>query len=170
VENCIGEENGGWQMRRAIGGRGPSGVGPNDQAVARRHLHQLVAYCKDSQPHVGRLFDKPTVRHTLADLLVENAVLRWLTYRMLAGGATDNRAVAGESVGILRREHMQRTARAGVTILGLRGTLLPEAGPWAPMASWFARQYLYSVPATIYGGTVEIHRELVARALGLPRS
>jgi alkylation response protein AidB-like acyl-CoA dehydrogenase len=170
VANCIGEENRGWQMRREIGGRGPSGVGPNDPAVARRHLHQLIAYCKESQPYVGRLYDDPTVRYQLADLAIENEVLRWLRYRTLAGGVEDgHQAVASEIVGIMRREHMQRTARAGVAILGLRGGLLPESGPWAAMQAWFARQYLYSVPATIYGGTVEIHRSLVARALGLPR-
>jgi hypothetical protein len=170
VANCIGEENRGWQIRRAVGGRGPSGVGPNDPAVARRHLHQLIAYCKEPQPYVGRLSEAPSVRYRLADLAIENDVLRWLTYRMLARGVEgDRRAVASATIGIMRREHMQRTARAGVSILGLRGGLLPDSGPWAPMAAWFARQYLYSVPATIYGGTVEIHRELVARALGLPR-
>jgi hypothetical protein len=70
----------------------------------------------------------------------------------------------------MRREHMQKTARTGVSILGLQGQLMPGSGPWAPMKSWFARQYLNSVPATIYGGTVEIHRSMLAWALGLPRS
>jgi alkylation response protein AidB-like acyl-CoA dehydrogenase len=170
IANVVGHENSGWQHRRELGGRGPGGTGPNEPAVARRHQEQLVAYCREKQPGHGRLADDPTVRHRLAELAIENQVLRWLHFRTLSERASGGRnAAAGEIVGIWRREHMQKTARLGVSILGLRGQLMPGSGEWAPMMSWFARQYLYSVPASIYGGTVEIHRDLVARALGMPR-
>jgi alkylation response protein AidB-like acyl-CoA dehydrogenase len=171
VANLVGEENRGWYMRHEIrGGRGPSGVGPNDPNVAQRHLHQLVRYCRE-EALAGRSYEGETVRHRLAELAIENDVLRTLSYRLIAGGAGGpDRVVASEIVGIMRREHMQRLARTGVSVLGLAGALVPDGSPWVRMQGWFARQYLYSVPATIYGGAVEIHRDLVARALGLPRA
>src|SRR5688500_12195366 len=83
VASLIGEENAGWHQRGAVGGRN-TGTGVNQPATARRHQEQLVAYCREAQPRIGRLADDPSVRHRLAELAIENEVLRTLTFRALS--------------------------------------------------------------------------------------
>ena len=63
----------------------------------------------------------------------------------------------------------QRMCVFGVALLGLHGQLL-AGHPRMPYNGDYARNLLWSLPTTIYGGTNEIQRTIIAtRGLGLPR-
>jgi alkylation response protein AidB-like acyl-CoA dehydrogenase len=63
----------------------------------------------------------------------------------------------------------QRAKEAAIEILGMAG-LVPEGDPQAVDDGHWAYELLWSRAATIYAGTSEIQRNIVAqRALGLPR-
>ena len=57
----------------------------------------------------------------------------------------------------------------GVNMLGLAGQMLPEE-PRAPLNGVLPEQMMAAVPSTIYSGSNEIQRNVIAtRGLGLPR-
>jgi hypothetical protein len=65
-------------------------------------------------------------------------------------------------------EVMQHIARTGMEVLGVYGQLDRKC-KWAPLAGKVGLFYRWSVVETIYGGTSEIQRNIMAmRGLGLP--
>ena len=66
-------------------------------------------------------------------------------------------------------EVMQRITETGMEILGLYGQLR-RGSKCAPLAGKVELFHRWSVVETIYGGTSEIQRTIIAqRGLGLPR-
>jgi alkylation response protein AidB-like acyl-CoA dehydrogenase len=62
----------------------------------------------------------------------------------------------------------QQLARGGTKALGLYGQLWER--DVAPMNAGFVRDYIGSIPHTIFSGSSEIQRNVIAtRGLGLPR-
>jgi alkylation response protein AidB-like acyl-CoA dehydrogenase len=66
-------------------------------------------------------------------------------------------------------EMSQRLHDTAMEILGVRGLLMP-GDPRAVAAGRWPRSYLYYRAGTIFAGTSEIQRNIIAeRVLGLPR-
>ena len=66
-------------------------------------------------------------------------------------------------------EAEQRLMETAVDMLGARG-VLPEGEPRAVDGGIWARELLWTRSATIYAGTSEVQRNIIAqRVLGLPR-
>ena len=171
VDNVIGEEGTGWQQRRVAR---DSGVhpGPDSPWKVQRHFEQLVQHCKQPSNGGRRLFDDPFVRQKLARMAIEIELAQTLSWQS-AWLTSRNELTAreAEASGVLNRFLNQGAARTAVEILGLYGTLLPENERWVPLRGWFAHAYMFTVASTVYGGTVDIHRNLLAqRGLGLPRA
>ncbi len=107
----------------------------------------------------------------LADLVVANNVAKYLGYRIghiQASGEVPN--YEASVIKIFQSELGQRIYNYGIKMFGLSGQLIPEE-PTAPWAGDMPEQYLLAVPSTIYSGTNEIQRNIIAtRGLGLPRS
>ena len=182
-KNLLGEEHQGWRDRggggrqTAAGWRARTGAngaipGPNNPHNMRRHLDRLIDYSKERQDGGTRLFDQPGIRTKLAELAIEVEIACLRSYRGATGQALGQPVGIAqfEANGIFNRELNQRLARTGVGIMGLNGAVRPEDERWAKLRGWFTASYLYTVAGTIYGGPVEIHRNLLAnRGLGLPR-
>ena len=170
ADNVIGEEGTGWQQRRVAGNAGVNS-GPDSPWRVQRHFEQLVEHCKQPANGGPRLFDDPLVRQKLARTAIEIELAQTLSWRNAwLASRKELTAREGEVTGVLNRFLNQGAARTAVEILGLHGTLLPENERWVPLRGWFADAYMFTVASTIYGGTVDIHRNLLAqRGLGLPR-
>jgi len=70
---------------------------------------------------------------------------------------------------IVATETAQRITNVGMDILGLYG-LLKKESKWAKLAGKIEKNYRSSVVETIYAGTSEIQRNIIAiRGLALPR-
>ena len=171
ADNVIGEEGTGWQQRRVAGNAGVN-PGPDSPWKVQRHFEHLVEHCKQSSDGGPRLFDDALVRQKLARMATEIAMTQtytWATAWLASRGELT--AKEAETVGIMHRYVNQNSARTAVEVLGTYGTLLPENERWVPMRGWYAHAYMFTVSSTIYGGTVDIHRNVLAqRGLGLPRA
>ena len=67
-------------------------------------------------------------------------------------------------------ETHQRLSRTGTKLFGLYANVWQREGEHAPMNAEFTRDYVGSVPHTIFSGSSEIQRNVIAtRGLGLPR-
>jgi alkylation response protein AidB-like acyl-CoA dehydrogenase len=163
-ENLVGEENRGWYVGMTLLDFERSGIGTT--AAQRRTLERLTGYLKDAPA-----WKRERGRLGLAELVIENNVCKYLGYRigdMQAKGR--HPSYEASMIKVFQSELGQRIYRFGVNTLGLWGQLVPE-DPNAPFGGEMPEQYLTTVPATIYSGSNEIQRNIIAtRGLGLPRA
>ena len=113
----------------------------------------------------------------IAELEVDLAALEWLTLRALSehDGAAASAWPAGSVLHVLGSELQQKTGALLVEALGDHGVVAypephdgprPTAGPPGPEdAPGVTADFLYRRAVTIYGGSNEIQRNLIARHL-----
>jgi alkylation response protein AidB-like acyl-CoA dehydrogenase len=163
ARNLIGEENRGWYVGMTLLDFERSGIGTT--AGQKKTLENLAADLRS-----GGSWKREKYRTKLADFVVANNVGRFLGYRigyMQANGRVPN--YEASVVKIYQSELGQRIYNFGVNMLGLSGQLVPEESR-APFGGDLPESYLQSVPSSIYSGTNEIQRNIIAtRGLGLPR-
>jgi alkylation response protein AidB-like acyl-CoA dehydrogenase len=163
ARNLIGEENRGWYVGMTLLDFERSGIGTT--AGQKRTLEGLVANLK-----AGPADRRQAYRTKLADLVVANNVARFLGYRIgyiQANGMVPN--YEASVVKIFQSELGQKIYNFGVNMVGMAGQFLPEE-PRAPFAGDLPESYIQAVPSSIYSGSNEIQRNIIAtRGLGLPR-
>jgi len=162
--NLVGEENRGWYVGMTLLDFERSRIATT--AAQRRTLERLADWLKGQDELKRR-----QLRVGLANLVVENNVGRYLGYRigdMQAKGLHPN--YEASVVKVFQSELSQRIYRFGLNAVGLAGQLRPEQ-QGAPFGGEMPEGYMLSVPMTIYSGSNEIQRNIIAeRGLGLPRS
>jgi alkylation response protein AidB-like acyl-CoA dehydrogenase len=166
-EYLVGEENRGWyQMATTLDFERSSIAGTGH---TRRSLEELVAFCKVHKRDGRPLIADPAVRGRLAQMAVELAVARNLSYRVAAmqqAGKIPNQEASMAK--LFASEVGQRYAHMALEIIGLYGPI-NEPARWTQGGRRFAGGVLQPC-ATIAGGTSEIQRNIIAtRGLGLPR-
>jgi alkylation response protein AidB-like acyl-CoA dehydrogenase len=135
-----------------------------------RLFDEIVQYAKETVVDGKRLSQKPLIRQKLSQMAVELEVTRLLYYQlahMLDKGTIPNYQSSMEKM--FATEVAQRVANTGMEVMGLCGQL-KEGSRWAPLAGRVEHFYRWSVVETVYAGTSEIQRNIIAlRGLGLPR-
>jgi alkylation response protein AidB-like acyl-CoA dehydrogenase len=131
-------------------------------ALLERSVQEVVAKAADA----GRSSD-PIVRQELARLLTRVRAFTWLSYRDLTRYDAGAVPAAETSLSKMGWSETAKSLRSLAVDLEGLGGLIGRPGdedPWLHLWMWSAAQ-------TIYGGTSEIQRNIVAeRLLGLPRS
>ena len=164
ARNIIGEENRGWYVGMTLLDFERSGIGTT--AAQKRVLENLAQNLRDRSPE-----DRKRYRSRLADFVIANNVGRFLGYRIgsiQAKGQVPN--YEASVVKIYQSELGQKIYNFGVNMLGLSGQFVPEE-PTAPFGGDLPESYIQAVPSSIYSGSNEIQRNIIAtRGLGLPRA
>jgi alkylation response protein AidB-like acyl-CoA dehydrogenase len=167
VENVLGGEGMGWHVAMSTAGfeRGLMLRSPARFQETARRLVQLYLANREQAD---------------LDSAIGEAVMRaWLDAEAytLNTYMTASRLVKGGKIGpesstnkIFWSELDQRMHETALSILGLRGELLPEAPDAGDVGHWLDG-FLFAQAGPIYAGTNEIQRNIIAeRMLGMPRA
>ena len=162
VANRIGEEGQGWDICKRLLEFERSGVyGPRSRRLLRRAERLAKA---------AGLWSDEDFRLEFADLSIQVDVLEAGELRLL----TDSGSASGVSSSLLKlagTETMQRSSELCVAAAGQAAAFAGEAAEADPAVGDGARatgRYLNIRAATIYGGSSEVQRNILARtALGL---
>jgi alkylation response protein AidB-like acyl-CoA dehydrogenase len=168
----VGDVDGGWAVmhtalvyeRRGFGGGG-SGSGPSIP-------QQLARWAQQNHREDGtRVWDDPSVRERLARIAIDGEIAKMLGVKAgWAGQHGDMSGIGGAASKLWSTEGGQRHAWDMLDILGPEAVLKREAGD-APLNAAVEESFRSGVVNTIYAGSSEIMREIIAeRQLGLPRA
>lgn len=165
----IGEVDRGWDVMTVAltFERGGSGLSEADRVWA------LAADWATTtrRPDGTRVIDDPLVRERLARMRMHNEVAKLLAYRtsfVAASGALPG--VEGSMHKLFYAESMTGDAAELVDMLDADG-VLQHGEERAPVEGWAEHLFRHAAVTTIYGGTSEMQRSIIAeRGLGLPRA
>jgi hypothetical protein len=175
VENRVGEEGDGWKLAKfLLNNERTYGAGVGEAWFALARLKNLAADCSFGGPS---LIKDSGFRRRLGELELRVLTLETLSYQSLADQIEGSVMPAEASMLKLRASEVyQDLIECTADALGYAGiaydpqTLHGEAQP--PLgpedAAGILRYHLYNRAATIYGGSTEIQRNIIAKsALGL---
>jgi alkylation response protein AidB-like acyl-CoA dehydrogenase len=167
-DNLVGEINGGWNVVLTTLAHERAGTTPHVRLHAAQQ--RLAALARATARGGRRAADDPIVRQKIAQSAIETAVLRYTAYRNVTMvERTGQPGPEGSVLKIFWSELEQRLKDTAVEILGPYG-LLPKGEPRAADDGLWCYELLWSRAATIYAGTSEVQRNIIAtRVLGLPR-
>ena len=161
----LGELNNGWNQatamlmfeRVAIGTGSSSGV-----------THNLADRLIDVAKNNGKLSD-PVIRQRIAHAHTELKIMRYNAMRMLSGQSGSDGGLQKEALiyKLYWASWHRSLGELAMDVMGPECEILPE-GPYAlsPLQS----MYLFVRSDTIYGGTNQIQRNIIAeRGLGMPK-
>ena len=161
--DIVGAPGEGWKVAMGLLGfeRGVSTLG--QQMLFQNEFNDIVRVAREN----GAAQD-PTIRQRIADAHVGLRIMRFNSMRMLSAGGDD---------GSLQKEAMiyklywstwhRNLGKLAMDVLGAESEILDD-GPYE--LNRLQSMYLFTRSDTIYGGTNQIQRNIIAeRALGMPR-
>lgn len=164
----VGEVNAGWQVLLvALEDEHASGWGPH----IGRLLHHAEAWAAEAVDASGtpRIND-PDVRRRLARVAIEVEVASLLLYRCAWLDETGQKSTAeGPMSKLFSTEALERASQDVNEMVG-PDALRSHFEPTAPQNGQLQQIMRFSLGTTIYAGTSEVQRTIIAqRGLGLPR-
>ena len=165
--NLVGDLNRGWEIAQTTLAH-ERGTSPRQLVIHRMLLEDLLRLARAGADGVGDAVDGE-LRQRIAQAAIEIEVAKlhnWRTLTRLARGAP----LGPESsfIKLYWSEMSQRIHDTLMQVLGPRGLL--DGGPRSVSNGRLVRSYLYYRAASIFAGTSEVQRNIIAqRVLGLPR-
>ena len=168
-ENLVGPLNGGWTLAKALLGHERTliaAVGTSTRAI--RRIKRIAA---ETKVDGKRLIDNPDVRARIARQEIKLEALRMANYRALAGAQLGHAPGPESSILKIRgSEIMQECFVIAMEVMGHNSLeWFNEEGNVPPIEQWVPSAFNYTRATTIYGGSNEIQRNIIAKLiLGLP--
>jgi len=162
VANLVGEENRGWDCAKFLLGNERTGIA--NVGLCRERL-EYAREIASRQTQAGRpLLEDPKLRAEIAALEAETRALEITNWRFLLTDSEQKRLPAFASVLKLKGVELQQEINALLARIAGPGGLERRPaddvvhGPITP-------RYFYSRAASIYGGTSEVQKDILAKAI-----
>lgn len=178
LENRIGDENRGWTCAKFLLSNERSALA--GIAYCKRMLQRLKLQAADTGFYHRPLINDPDFQLRLADIEIELMALEFTELRVLAAMADGGDPGPEASLLKLKGTELQQAIHqlslqfAGYAGGTVRNTLMDAAGspshgrPWHQFGDAVRFDYLYGRASTIYGGSNEVQKNIIAKAvLGL---
>ena len=166
--NMVGELNAGWQIAITTLAHERGGSAPHARLAGE--LAGVLAAAKRAVRDGGPATHDPLVRQRLAQSYVETEIVRLVAYRQISEEM--RRGHPGPEGSFLKLLWSETDLRMKELAIELEGpyAAIERGDPRAVDAGRWQYEYLWSRAATIYAGTSEVQRNIIAqRVLGLPR-
>ncbi|MEM9193327.1 MAG: acyl-CoA dehydrogenase family protein [Myxococcota bacterium] len=165
----VGPLNGGWTLAKALLGHERTliaAVGASQRAL--RRVKRIAAQTMlDGKP----LLEHPVWRAKIARLEIRLRGLQMSNYRALAGAQLGHAPGPESSILKIRgSEILQDVFGLAMEVMGPNSlSWFNEGELLSPIERWVAPMYMYNRATTIYGGSNEIQKNVIAKwILGLP--
>ena len=158
LDNLVGEENRAWDYAKFLLGNERVGVAP--VGATKRLLAQAKEWA-------GPLLEDPLVAARIAELENELLALELTALRVVAHSA-DGKPHPASSVLKLKGTELQQAVTELVVDLAGPASLASGAGDDSDLPWWTRRStpvYLNFRKASIYGGSNEVQRQIIARTI-----
>jgi alkylation response protein AidB-like acyl-CoA dehydrogenase len=160
VDNLVGVENKGWDYAKFLLGNERVGVAP--VGSTKRVLAQAKEWAKSVD-----LLDDPLTAARIAELENELLALELTALRVVAHSA-DGKPHPASSVLKLKGTELQQAVSELVVDLAGPASLASGAGEDSDLPGWSRRStpvYLNLRKASIYGGSNEVQRQIIAKTI-----
>jgi len=168
--HLVGEVNAGWQIANTTLTH-ERGTSPRQLVIQRMLLNDLFRIAREGVHDAAPAARDRVTRQRLAQLWIEIEITKLNNWRTLT--RIQRREPLGPESSFVKlfwSEMSQRLHDTLMDVLGPAG-LCWQPGPWAIEGGRLARSFLYYRSASLFAGTSEIQRNILAeRVLGLPRS
>ena len=169
-ENLLGGLNEGWSVAMTIlmYERGTAAIAA--QQVARTQLDELLELAKSLQVGDRPAAADPILRQRLAQAHIEVEILKHIIYRSVS--EIQRTGKPGSESSIIKTFWSEMERRQKEVAMEMQGlySQLSKGSKWAVDDGRWQREYLWSRAGTIYSGSSEIQRNIIAlRVLGMPR-
>ena len=170
ARHLVGELHRGWEIAQTTLSH-ERGTSPRQLVIHRMLLEDLLALVRATRRGAWHAAADPGVRQRVAQAVIEQQLFTLHNWRTLTGLLRHGRPGPESSlVKLFWSEMSQRLHDTAMDVLG-PGAQLMRGDPRATAAGRWQRSFLYYRAATIFAGTSEIQRNIIAeRVLGLPRS
>jgi alkylation response protein AidB-like acyl-CoA dehydrogenase len=161
AENLVGELNRGWDYAKFLLGNERVGVAP--VGAVKRVLAAAKQWAAEAEEDRS-LLDDPLVAARFAELENELLALELTALRVVAH-STDGKPHPASSVLKLKGTELQQAVSELVVDLAGPASLASSAGDVSDLAAWTRRAtpaYLNLRKASIYGGSNEVQRQIIA--------
>ena len=162
VEDIVGKPGEGWQVAMALLGfeRGVSTLG--QQMLFQNEFNDIVHLAKSN----GADRD-PMLRQRIAEAHIGLRIMRYNTLRVLSGSDEGELQAEGMIYKLYWSSWHRNLGKLAMDVMGSDSEIL-DAEPYE--LNRLQSMFLFTRADTIYGGTNQIQRNLIAeRALGMPR-
>ncbi|MFP6684052.1 MAG: acyl-CoA dehydrogenase family protein, partial [Polyangiaceae bacterium] len=167
----VGPLHGGWTMAKALLGHERTMIAA--VGVCTRAIRRMKSIAEQTT-HEGRpLIDDPVFRAKIARHEIKLEALRMANYRAIAGAQRGHAPGAEASIlKICGSEIHQQCFEIAMEMMGHHSLAwFNEPGVVPAQEQWIASAFNYNRATTIYGGSNEIQRNIIAKhILGLPSS
>ena len=161
-EDIVGAPGDGWKVAMGLLGfeRGVSTLG--QQMLFQNELDEIIRIAKDN----GAATD-PVIRQRIADAHIGLRIMRFNSLRMMSGGSESGLQKEAMIYKLYWASWHRNLGKLAMDVLGPESEVL-AGGPYE--LNRLQSMYLFTRSDTIYGGTNQIQRNIIAeRALGMPR-
>lgn len=171
VANLIGEENQGWTYAKALLAHERTAIA--GVADSKRDLAMIKHYASEEVNAGKRLIDDPMFQKRLSDVEIDLMALEFTELRVLASVAAGGAPGAESSLLKIRGTEMQQAVQELMMDVAAHYQGVLPGGPDAQtlghsFGSKAFKSYMYGRASTIYGGSNEVQRNIIAKAvLGL---
>jgi alkylation response protein AidB-like acyl-CoA dehydrogenase len=164
-ENLVGPLNGGWTLAKALLGHERTliaAVGTSSRAIAR--LKRIAAH---TQAGGKPLIEHEAFRHKIARLDIKLEALRMANYRALSGAQLGKAPGPESSILKIRGSEInQQCFELAMELMGHNSLeWFNDAGTVPPIEQWVPPTFNYTRATTIYGGSNEIQRNIIAKLI-----
>ncbi|MCH9692230.1 MAG: acyl-CoA dehydrogenase family protein [Gammaproteobacteria bacterium] len=167
AEGIIGAPGDGWKIAMGLLGfeRGVSTLGL--QMQFRNELNEIIRIAKQNNA-----YRDPAIRQRIAQSHAELKIMRYNALRMLSAQA-ENGTLQKEALiyKVFWASWHQNLGELAIDVMGPEGQILDKSNSGSEYTlNHLQAMYLFARADTIYGGTNEIQRNIIAeRGLGMPK-